>query len=143
MGKEFSSLNFHHSISITHHSSLITHHSFFHTHLATSLYFHHSIFFTLFMSPTPVTLSEHFCFVTRVTFSSPSGPLSFLISPSPSPSALSLSQSRNPNAFSTQKNFSFFLTASGPSPRQNTEGLRRAQWRDLLRRDPFPSSANE
>ena len=70
MGKLFSSLNFRHSISITHNSLLITHHSIFHTHLATSLYFHHSIFFTLFMGPTLVTFSEHFCFVTHVTFSS-------------------------------------------------------------------------
>ena len=42
--KNFSSLNFRHSISITHHSSLITHHSSLITH-----------FFTLFMGPTPVS----------------------------------------------------------------------------------------
>ena len=42
---------FDHSISITDHWSLITHHSIFHTRLASSPNFHHSIFFTLFVSP--------------------------------------------------------------------------------------------
>ena len=34
-----------------HHSISITHHSIFHTRLASSLNFHHSIFFTLFVGP--------------------------------------------------------------------------------------------
>ena len=59
MGKLFSSLNFHHSISITHHS-------FFHTHLATSLLFLSLNFFTLFMGPTPVS-QYNFFFSTQLT----------------------------------------------------------------------------
>ena len=51
----FSSLNFRHSISVTYHSSLIT--LKYHTHLAPSLTCHHSIFFTLFVGPTPDTLT--------------------------------------------------------------------------------------
>ena len=65
MVTQFLSLNFHHS-------SLITHHSNFHIHLPSSFNFYHSIFFTLFMDPTTVTMSDYFCFVTRVPFSSPS-----------------------------------------------------------------------
>ena len=91
----FWSLNFHNSSLITHNSSLITHHSNFHIHLPSSSNFYHSIFFTLFIDPTTVTVSDHFCFVTRIPFSSPINISLFLISPSPS--ALSLSQSRNPN----------------------------------------------
>ena len=62
------SLNFRHSISIIYHSSLIIHHSIFHIRLPSSPNFYHSIFFTLFMDPTTVTVSEHFCFVTRGIF---------------------------------------------------------------------------
>ena len=58
------SLNFRHSISITHHSSLITHilslithHSNFHIRLPSSSNSYHSIFLTLFMDPTTVTVS--------------------------------------------------------------------------------------
>ena len=108
LNKEISSLNFRHSISITHHSQLITHHSIFHTHLASSLYFYHSIFFTLFMGPTPVTLSEHFCFVTRGTFSSHQNfvfshfPFPFPFSPvtlpkqKPKPKPIKISQAPSP-----------------------------------------------
>ena len=105
---QFSSLNFHHLSLTTHHSSLITHHSIFHTHLASSLYFYHSIFFTLFMGPTPVTLSEHFCFVTRGTFSSHQNfvfshfPFPFPFSPvtlpkqKPKPKPIKISQAPSP-----------------------------------------------
>ena len=72
---QFPSLNFYHS-------AFITRHLIFHTRLAPSPTSHHSIFFTLFVGPIPVTWSEHFCFVTRGRFSSPSA-FSFLISPSP------------------------------------------------------------
>ena len=70
---------FGHSISvtqfsslITHNLSLITHHSNFHIHLPSPSNFYYSIFFTLFMDPTTVTVSDHFCFVTCIPFSSPS-----------------------------------------------------------------------
>ena len=82
MDANISSPNFRHSIFITHNSSLITHHSIFHTRLAPSPTFYHSIFFTLFVGPIPVTWSKHFCFFTRERFSSTLA-FSFLISPSP------------------------------------------------------------
>ena len=69
LANKISSLNFRHSISITHHSSLITHnsslityHSIFHIRLPSSLNFHHSLFFTLFGGPTPVTVQFFFFF---------------------------------------------------------------------------------
>ena len=46
---------FHHSISITQFPSLITHHFKYYIRLAPSFNFHHSIFFTLFVGPIPVT----------------------------------------------------------------------------------------
>ena len=67
----FLSLNFRHSSLITHHSSLKIPHPIWH---------HHSIFFTLFVGPIPVTWSEQSYFVTHHWFSSPSAS-SFLISP--------------------------------------------------------------
>ena len=51
---------FDHSIFITHHSSLITHHSKYQGGLVPSLSFHHSLFFTLFGGPTPVTMQLFF-----------------------------------------------------------------------------------
>ena len=65
---------------ITQFPSLIT--LKYHTRLAPSLTCHHSIFFTLFMGPIPVTWSKQSCFVTHRRFSSSSA-FSFLISPSP------------------------------------------------------------
>ena len=60
---------FYHSISITHHSSfitqfpsLITHHSKYQGCSVPSLSFHHSLFFTLFGGPTPVTVHLFFFF---------------------------------------------------------------------------------
>ena len=47
---------------ITHNSSLITHHLKYHTRLASSLTCHHSIFFTLFVGPIPVTRCSFFFF---------------------------------------------------------------------------------
>ena len=49
------SLNFRHSI-------FITHHSIFHICLPSSLSFHHSLFFTLFGGPTPITVQFFFFF---------------------------------------------------------------------------------
>ena len=46
--------------SITQFPSLITHHFKYYTHLAPSLNFHHSIFFTLFVSPILVTQCSFF-----------------------------------------------------------------------------------
>ena len=58
---------FYHLISITHHSSfitqfpsLITHHSKYQGCLVPSPSFHHSLFFTLFGGPTPVTMQLFF-----------------------------------------------------------------------------------
>ena len=48
--------------SITQFPSLITHHFKYYTHLAPSLNFHHSIFFTLFVSPIPVGAAFFFSF---------------------------------------------------------------------------------
>ena len=45
-----------------HHSISITHHLIFHTSLAPSLTFHHSIFFTLFVGPIPLTWCSFFFF---------------------------------------------------------------------------------
>ena len=99
MVTQFPSLNFHHS-------SLITHHSNFHIHLLSSSNFYHSIFFTLFMDPTTVTVSNHFCFVTRVQFSSPSVFLFFLF-------PLPLQPCLSPKAETqTQKNVSTSLASS-------------------------------
>ena len=57
---QFPSLNFRHS-------SLITHHSKYYTRLALSLNFHHSIFFTLFVGPIPVTHCRLFFFLPKLT----------------------------------------------------------------------------
>ena len=46
---------FHHSISVTHHLK-------YPTHLAPSLITHHSIFFTLFVGPIPITWCSIFFF---------------------------------------------------------------------------------
>ena len=59
----FSLLNFYHSIFVTHHSSLITLNT-------TPVWHHHSIFFTLFVGPIPVTHCRvffifYFLFFTR------------------------------------------------------------------------------
>ena len=95
--------------------------------------------------PTTVTVSDHFCFVTRVPFSSPINISLFLISPSPS--ALSLSQSRNPNPekcfspTSNNTNVTHFpissRTISSDPRRCFPPSLSSAQV--FLRRDPFPS----
>ena len=58
---------FGHSISVTHHSLIITYHLSlitlkYHVCLAPSLTSHHSIFFTLFVGPIPVTLYNFFFF---------------------------------------------------------------------------------
>ena len=58
----FWSLNFHHSSLITYNSSLITHHLKHHVCLAPSLTSHHSIFFTLFVGPIPITGADFFFF---------------------------------------------------------------------------------
>ena len=50
------------------HSSLITHHLKLNTYLAPSFIFHHSTFFTLFVSPMPVTESDPSCFVPAENF---------------------------------------------------------------------------
>ena len=50
---------------ITQFPSLITHHFKYYTHLAPSLNFHHSIFFTLFVGPIPVTHCRLFFFCTK------------------------------------------------------------------------------
>ena len=55
LGCFFSSLNFYHSIFVTHHSSLITLNT-------TPVWHHHSIFFTLFVGPIPVTHCKVFIF---------------------------------------------------------------------------------
>ena len=52
---------FHHSISITQFPSIFINHPF-HTHLAPSLAFHDSIFFTLFVGPITVTRCNFFFF---------------------------------------------------------------------------------
>ena len=52
---------FHHSISITQFPSIFINHPF-HTHLAPSLTFHDSIFFTLFVGPITVTRCNFFFF---------------------------------------------------------------------------------
>ena len=116
MVTQFPSLNFHHSSLITHHSllithnsSLITHHSNFHIRLPSSSNFYHSIFFTLFMDPTTVTVLDHFCFVTRVPFSSPS---IFLFFSFPLPLQPCLSPKAETQ---TQKNVSTSLASSVPS----------------------------
>ena len=49
--------------SFFYHSIFITHHSIFHTHLASSLNFHHSIFFTLFVGPYLSTGTTFFFFL--------------------------------------------------------------------------------
>ena len=125
------SLNFRHSISITHHSSLITHilslithHSNSHIRLPSSSNSYHSIFFTLFMDPTTVTVSASSVLLPACHFSHQY--FFFLISPSPS--ALSLSQSRNPNpgnCLNLPSQISTIITD------EQRRGLRRVQWRDL------------
>ena len=103
----FWSLNFRHS-------SLITHHSKFKGCLVPSLSPHHSICFTLFVDPTTVTWSEHFCFVTHGI---PFHPHQLsLFSFSLLPLALSLSQSTNSNP----KYFSTSLASSRPAVVANT-----------------------
>ena len=96
------SLNFCHSIFNTHHSN-------FYIRLPSSSNFYHSIFFTLFIDPTTVTVSDHFCFVTRVPFSSPSV---FLFFSFPLPFQPCLSPKAETQ---TQKNVSTSLTSSVPS----------------------------
>ena len=126
MVTQFPSLNFHHS-------SLITHHSNFHIHLLSSSNFYHSIFFTLFMDPTTVTVSNHFCFVTRVQFSSPSVFLFFLF-------PLPLQPCLSPKAETqTHKNFtkpprliSSIITG------EQRPSLRHVQRRDLAVVTHFP-----
>ena len=50
-----------------HHSIFITHHSIFHIHLASSPNFHHSIFFTLFVSPYLSAGTKFFFSVPKLT----------------------------------------------------------------------------
>ena len=113
------SLNFCHSIFITHHSSLITHissliihHSNFHIRLPSSSNFYHSIFFTLFMDPITVTVSDLFCFVTHIPFF----PSVFLFFSFPLPLQPCLSPKAETQ---TQKNVSTSLASSIPSSQVN------------------------
>ena len=94
---------------VTQFPSLITNHSNFHIRLPSSSNFYHSIFFTLFIDPTTVTVSDHLCFVTRVPFSSPSVFLFFSF-------PLPLQPCLSPKAETqTQKNVSTSLASSVPS----------------------------
>ena len=81
---------------------------------------YHLIFFTLFMNPTTVTVSNHFCFVIRVPFSSPSVFLFFSF-------PLPLQPCLSPKAETqTQKNVSTSLASSVPSsPVNNTQTLKQ------------------
>ena len=62
---------FGHSISVTHHSSLIT--LKYHVCLAPSLTSHHSIFFTLFVGPIPITRCRFSFFSSVPKLIEPSG----------------------------------------------------------------------
>ena len=66
----FLSFKFCHSSLITYHSSFIT--LKYHVCLASSLTFHHSIFFTLFVGPIPVTRCSFFFFSSVPKLTEPS-----------------------------------------------------------------------
>ena len=107
------SLNFRHSISITHHSalithilSLITHHSNFHIRLPSSSNSYHSIFLTLFMDPTTVTVSSSSILLPACHFSHQyffflisSFPFSPVSLPKQKPKPRKMSQPPSPNQY--------------------------------------------
>ena len=121
LDNKFSSLNFRHSIFITHHSSLITHilslithHSNSHIRLPSSSNSHHSIFFTLFMDPTTVTVSASSVLLPACLF-----PFSIFFFSFPLPLQPCLSPKAETQ---TQKNVSTSLAKSVPSsPVNNAE----------------------